>query len=213
MTINEFLEKYVDGYLLHDLRQLDQIDVAGDGNAGYPMLMTTLSGCELLGRLLTGRKKEHAFAHFWVEYLYPHEPHREEIARSVYVLARHGIAHLYVAKPGIMVTKRQPDLHLVSIHDRFWIDVTTLAADFESAYRQRAKARLLAKKGAPGLKALLDEYRKPEAAKALQELREHGRTPLPSVWQSLFVVNQSTASPSGGTFITFPNSPTVPAKP
>jgi hypothetical protein len=41
-TIKEPLSKYVDGYLMEDLASMAAIDKRGDGNVGYPMLMTIL---------------------------------------------------------------------------------------------------------------------------------------------------------------------------
>jgi len=54
MKIDEFLLRVVDGYLLHDLENMATFttQVGTVGAMGYPMLVSTLAGMELLGNLL-----------------------------------------------------------------------------------------------------------------------------------------------------------------
>ena len=49
MTLEELLTKYVDGYLMADLESMALVDKDGDGNIGYPMLMSIVPGCEPAG--------------------------------------------------------------------------------------------------------------------------------------------------------------------
>jgi hypothetical protein len=53
LTLGEFLERYVEGYLFADLQSMAAVKVpAGQyGALGYPMMMTALAGVELLGAL------------------------------------------------------------------------------------------------------------------------------------------------------------------
>jgi len=49
-----FLEKFVEGYLLSDLKTMAEIPAKdGPGNLGYPMVLAVFAGCELLGALRT----------------------------------------------------------------------------------------------------------------------------------------------------------------
>src|SRR5689334_14597119 len=57
MPIEEFLERFVEGYLFSDLRSLADIKLPGSasfGAAGYPMVASTMAGIELLGALTSG---------------------------------------------------------------------------------------------------------------------------------------------------------------
>jgi hypothetical protein len=54
MTLDDFLSRFVEGYLFEDLRSMAAIRLPEGvlyGAAGYPMVMTALSGVELLGML------------------------------------------------------------------------------------------------------------------------------------------------------------------
>jgi hypothetical protein len=56
MTIDDFLTKFVEGYLFHDLENMSNLKVLPaqvDGAAGYPIVATVMAGIELLGNLLT----------------------------------------------------------------------------------------------------------------------------------------------------------------
>ena len=57
MTLDQYLEQFIEGYLLEDLRSMAPIRAAKGkryGAVGYPMVMTVLSGIEILG-VLTSR--------------------------------------------------------------------------------------------------------------------------------------------------------------
>jgi hypothetical protein len=73
MTLDEFLERFVEGYLFEDLCSMAAIKLSDGqryGAVGYPMVMTTLAGVELLG-ILTATKRFHPnegddrFREFW----------------------------------------------------------------------------------------------------------------------------------------------------
>ena len=73
MTLDEYLERFIEGYLFEDLRSMASIKLAPGkkaGAVGYPMAMTALSGIEVLG-VLTSRASFHPkqgrlrFGEFW----------------------------------------------------------------------------------------------------------------------------------------------------
>ena len=65
-TLEEFLNQYVDRYLwetclLGNLASMAAINTGGDGSVGHPMVMSIVSRCELLGRLLFDKVNAEAF--------------------------------------------------------------------------------------------------------------------------------------------------------
>src|SRR5262245_27868124 len=79
MKVQEFLERFIDGYLLGDLRTMAQVPPppAGEyGACGFSMVLITLAGAELLGALVspTPFNPYHGsryFERFWKEFMYP----------------------------------------------------------------------------------------------------------------------------------------------
>jgi hypothetical protein len=108
MTTEDFLNQFVDGYLLGDLQSMADIPPKpGYGNVGYPLVLSTLTGCELIGGLLSDSTWTHRsrdarkhFAYFWNSHLYPGRD--SELAGALYQLLRNGIAHCFAAKPFIL---------------------------------------------------------------------------------------------------------------
>lgn len=150
MTLDEFIERFIEGYLFHDLREMAKIRVPNYGGCGYPMVMTTLAGIELLG-VLTSEKDyseqhgDNRFREFWQRYLYPTSPRRQAMADLMYQLVRNGLAHTYMTKPGFVVTKGYDGRHLSKTsgdEEIIVIDALTLAEDFELAYTQRVKLKM-----------------------------------------------------------------------
>jgi hypothetical protein len=160
MEIDAFLERYVDGYLLSDLAAMAPLQVpAGQpGSLGYPMVMTTLSGIELLGVLTSAARfsrssGEARFCEFWGSYLYPGSDRR--LAEAVYGLVRHGLAHSFMTKPLILVTKcwhgghlTKPDAPYELLIDALWfadhfkVAYTRVRAAMDTAMEERMQARL-----------------------------------------------------------------------
>jgi hypothetical protein len=149
MTIDHFLERFVEGYLFGDLRSMADIKLRDGeeyGAVGYPMVMTALAGVELFGALTSAepytRWKGHdrRFRAFWRDYLYPNLP--PKTADVVYALVRNGLAHIHLAKPLVMVTKHRDPRHLigrVAEDQKLTIDALTLADDLHRAYQRRVK--------------------------------------------------------------------------
>lgn len=144
-----FLEHDIEGYLFHDLRVMQAATVppeAPGGGLGYPLLMTSLAGIELLGAVLsTGpfdtRHGRDYFKDYWQRFLYPGRPPGPEVD-IVYQLARHGIAHNFLLKGPLGVTKGEPAHHLKRAGSRFLIDAATLADHLIDSYENRVKPHL-----------------------------------------------------------------------
>lgn len=135
-----FLRENMDDYLFRDLDSMLSVAPTrwnDGGGLGYPIVMACCSGIELLGQIMSLRDVDGpiAFSHFWSQYLYPSDEHREEIAKGVYEAARHGIAHLFLLKHSLRVVLKNPIYHLRN-DDRgsFYVDAAQLASDLRTAY-------------------------------------------------------------------------------
>jgi hypothetical protein len=168
MTLDEYLTQFVEGYLLEDLHSMASITLAPGkqhGAVGYPMVMTALSGIEVLG-VLTARTKfspdngAARFRDFWRQYVYADRPAFQRLDALVYEMVRHGLAHSYLAKPMIRVTKHKDPNHLCRVNDSVLVlDALTLADDFEKAY-------------ADGLRPKIEGEFKANMEQRFQEFRE-----------------------------------------
>jgi hypothetical protein len=114
MTLTDFLEKFLDGYLLEDLCSMEGYQLAADrkaGALGYPIVMTVCSGIEMLGTLSFDASRvskddgQQYFRYFWRTWMYPNDQSRQKLDDPMYRLVRHGIAHIFQAKPRIIVTR------------------------------------------------------------------------------------------------------------
>ncbi|NCS31962.1 hypothetical protein GW793_00540 [bacterium] len=154
MKPSEFLDKFIDGYLLCDLKQMakcqpDEADTAG--GAGYPMVMTVLSGIEILGYLLIPNEDEYnysaGFAYFkeyWNNYLSEVNENYSHLASIFYKLLRHGLAHTFISKHGIQITKNtRRSLFLDLENKQLIMDCVVFYWDFEKSYLNQAKSELL----------------------------------------------------------------------
>lgn len=152
--VRQFLKRVIDGYLLADLDNMAGIRVQGDGNCGYPMVMSVLAGMELLGALTfphpfdpdkaraEGKDvgKEH-FGWYWKHFL-AQTPGttsgystRGDMSGLIRTLIRNGLAHVFLAKPGIEVRKAEPALHMTSqAPGTLFVDCTQFATDFRRSY-------------------------------------------------------------------------------
>jgi hypothetical protein len=151
MVLDEYLQEFIEGYLLEDLHAMAQIELAPGkrhGAVGYPMVMPVLSGIEVLG-VLTSRAKfsenngAARFGEFWRQYMYPERPALQRLDTLVYDMVRHGLAHSFLAKPMVRVTKHRDSLHLSrTSSDVFVLDALTFADEFETAYHQRLRPEI-----------------------------------------------------------------------
>ncbi len=151
MAIDDFLKRFVEGYLLHDLESMSKITLpAGqnDGAAGYPIIATVLAGMELLGNILMPNtddfdpknKSNDYFLNYWDNYFARQYPQYTGLGRVFRQLARNGIAHTFVAKPGIFVEKgtyRQTSID--TTRQEIYIDCNVFYKEFEDSYIRLAK--------------------------------------------------------------------------
>ena len=160
MTLDEYLSRYVEGYLFEDLKSMYAVRL-GDGKiyggVGYPMVATTLAGIELLGVLtsktkFTGWHGNKRFRDYWQTFLYPGFPARRPLANAIYQLVRNGLAHTYTPKPAFIVTKEHNGRHMSWYNEFFWIDALTFADELIESYSQRVKPQL----SAPSFKKRMD---------------------------------------------------------
>ncbi|MHB1134257.1 MAG: hypothetical protein ACYC4L_17955 [Chloroflexota bacterium] len=153
IALRTFFTDYVDGYLFEDLRSMHEFTLPPErktGGLGYTMLLTILAGMELLGYLLynktyTPRPDLGAthFEEYWTRYL-SHEVDKygdREVAMIVRSSLRNGIAHVFLAKPGIEVKRGDPRRHMTrgSESGRFIIDPDSLFEDFKRSYNSRVR--------------------------------------------------------------------------
>lgn len=151
MTIEAFLKRFVDGYLLHDLESMANITLpAGqeDGAVGYPMVSTTLAGIELLGGLISKDKETFDpfkgglyFSDYWDRCLVKVNKHYLGLGRLFKQLIRNGLAHNFITKPRILVVKSSnPSIVGESIsydlgRGALVVDCVGFYKDFEKSYR------------------------------------------------------------------------------
>lgn len=153
-TIQEFLERHVDGYLIHDLRRMSDIKEFenGHGACGYPMLMAILSGIELIGILNSPKKitedlfhhnSESFFKEGWNKLFIDNTQYSREPTREIFrKLLRNGLAHMYLSKPNIGVTKSDSEAHLQSEDGMFFVHPIIFFKDFEDAYEKIKQSML-----------------------------------------------------------------------
>ena len=150
MDSKEFFEKIIDGYLFHDLASMvGDVDTTGEGGGvGYPMLQTIASGIELFGAIISkntfdpsgGRANEH-HSNYWK--ILSKVNSRYLIFQDLFrALIRNGVAHMYIPKGPIIVTKWNHTSHLYRdkvtrdgiTYDGYIVDVLSLHDDFKQSY-------------------------------------------------------------------------------
>src|SRR6266404_1338929 len=165
IDVDKFFENCIDGYLFSDLENmmtLGPIPKKKAGAVGYPILMTIMSGMELLGTLMqevvlstyaNGSIKtgEDQFVQFWNNYLVKTNNKYKNMGSSVYNLARHGLAHQSMAKTGVIVTKQGDDPEYQMMIDKnsfennavylLNINVIKLFNDFKESYKTFSEQR------------------------------------------------------------------------
>jgi len=153
MNIDDFLEVNVEGYLLNDLENMAnyRICTSSYGELGYPLIVSTIAGMELLGGLLSHNtfdknKGDSYFREYWKNYLGQNTRYRnrENFIDIVYQLVRHGIAHGFIVKPGILIVKNNPQKHLSyqieNTTKALIIDAVEFYKDFKDSYCNHVKS-------------------------------------------------------------------------
>lgn len=155
MTVDEFLTRHVDRFLLDDLETMAGLPAdTGPGTLGVPMVLTVFAGCELLGGMLSSGTKRTAFVSYWVERLYPGADRAG--AEALYRLVRDGVGHAFIATPGLRVTRTRDERHLTRDGDAFVIDALTLHDDFRAS--DALVRREMVERGQPALFELIAWY-------------------------------------------------------
>jgi hypothetical protein len=212
--LEAFLRHNVEGYLFGDLREMQKIEV------GYPLLMTTFAGIELMGALLSSNPfQAHSrgadyFKSYWKGYLYPNLTDSEMIGGVLYQLMRHGIAHGFVLKGPIGVVRNEPVIHLRrDTSGIIYVDAVRLADDFMASYSVYVKP-LVTSDTATGATSIgqrlaeMDSAYQAQASK-LSPLSAFAFGPIAetaAISQSITPNNPSTIGPSG------PSGPTFGSK-
>lgn len=153
--LDEFLDMYVDGYLLTDLMRIKE-KVPSDmhpGNAAYLMTGAICSGIELLGTLTTEQttipacdtcarpeqiRNRFPFEHYCKNYLAKVDSRYAALGPVVRELIRNGIAHSFATKGKIGITRigHKEDTHLVRMTEEGFIVINAdyFFEDFRRAY-------------------------------------------------------------------------------
>ncbi len=149
MDVEDFLKKVVEGYLLHDLESMAKVTTppGTDGALGYSMMATTLAGIELLGSLLLPNtdpydpnKGNTYFLDYWDNYLVKEQPAYTGLGSLFRKLLRHGIAHIFVAKPGIFIEKGSGRrVTIDTTRQELYIDCNVFFDDFRKSYFKKVK--------------------------------------------------------------------------
>jgi hypothetical protein len=144
IEIKKFLSHYIEGYLFGDLKKMAQIkaDKNGYGGVGFPMIMTTLSGMEILGNIVLDSEDtfdkgqgENYFLNYWNNYLSRSDLKYKGFGSLFYHLMRHGLAHTFLTKQGILVYKKSlPTPHINNDTKTLQVDCLTLYKDFRDSY-------------------------------------------------------------------------------
>ena len=187
MTFDAYLEQFIEGYLLEDLNSMAPISLAEVkryGAVGYPMVMTVLSGVELLGVLtsratFTPANGAARFGEYWRNYMYPARPAAQRLDSLMYDFIRHGLAHLFMTKPMIRVTKyRDPGhLHRSPKSDVICVDALILADEFAEAYWSRLRPNVTGSLRA-NMEARFTEIRQAHWQERQEKMHEVAKVPL-----------------------------------
>jgi hypothetical protein len=150
VSIDDFLERLVEGYMLEDLEMMSKESLPEGkryGAVGYPMMTTILSGMELLGGLLLPskqsfdpRKGRVNFLNFWDHYFAKRYPDYAGLGNLMYNLIRHGVAHTFVAKHGIIIHKFSGQPLLINTDkEEVYIDPNVFYKEFKETYNKMIK--------------------------------------------------------------------------
>jgi hypothetical protein len=146
--LDDFLAHNIDGYLMYDLRTM-QVDDADGKGVGFPLLMSTCAGIEFLGALLSSNsfntfgKGYVYFGDYWKSALYPAPSPYTGFGDPTYQLVRHGIAHTFLLKGDVGVTRNDPGSHFKRDSTGIlMIHAVQLARDFIDSYEHRVKSHL-----------------------------------------------------------------------
>lgn len=147
--LNEYLDKYVKGYLIGDLERMMDLEyhsaaVGTNGELGYACLLVISVGMELLGSLLSGKRGKSALDSFWTVFQgQVSDKYTDSIRDMFWVAIRCKLAHMYILTNQIRTERKGlSSKHLQQINGQTYIDGETLFKDFCNVY-EIIKAKLL----------------------------------------------------------------------
>lgn len=128
INIDEFLSQFIEGYLFSDIENMLKIKLTKNqtsGACGYPIIMSILSGMELLGALLDDEnfnrnnkgkwenKGNKYFDNYWNQCFSSNNKIYKinNICELVRKLIRHGLAHNFITKPDILIYQNNKEKH------------------------------------------------------------------------------------------------------
>lgn len=148
MDLGEFFKKHVEDNLLGDLDVMTKKsqENSGNGKGGlcYPIIISILSGIELLGWIsygkhgkFDGRKGSKYFRHYWDNFLVPVNSRYAGLSGLIRSSARNGIAHTYTTTSVYVDSKNECKNECIKISldkRQLYIDCLTLYVDFKQSY-------------------------------------------------------------------------------
>ena len=141
VSLDEILTVVIEGYLFGDLASIrSKTTLERLGSCGYPIVMSILTGCELLGALTTDDNSR--IEHYWRRYMARINPKYDHLAKIAVTVCRHGIAHRFLTYAGVEVTRDAPDGHLRRERDTLVFDCLELDTDFRRSYEEHAKPEI-----------------------------------------------------------------------
>lgn len=130
----------LDCYLIEDIKTLiNDIDEKKCGGCGYPLFLTLVSACELMGRLLSGKNKKTGFNHFITNYLHDYI----DVKDVIWDAGRNSAAHLFFTSYHIVLQGSGPNFEIKN--DRLKLNIKAFATSFISGY-EKAKKHILSSK-------------------------------------------------------------------
>lgn len=145
MNIIDFFKHYVEGYIFGDLEAIASLGGRKYGGAGFPMILTSLSGMELLGNLLFPSEDEFDemkgrdyFLNYWDNYFSETYPKYKGLGPLFYKLMRHGIAHNFLTKPGVYISKNSSWQTEIKLDTKeILIDCIVFYREFKFSYESK----------------------------------------------------------------------------
>jgi hypothetical protein len=122
--ITEFFARYVDGWLLSDIRYCaDQ-----EKNMSFTVATLVLNAVDFLGSLCAGKRASRtAFEQFLQKYM----PTYQNV--DLYKTYRCGLVHQYFPKDQHGIVWNKPGVHLINVDGRHVLNAQSLVADLEKA--------------------------------------------------------------------------------
>jgi len=144
IPVANVLESVIEGWLLGDLESMaTEITPKKMGAVGYPMVMSVLSGSELLGALTSDVSQTNRIPAYWENFLVRIDLRYGHLGDIASELARNGIAHSYLSHLGVVVTRGAGDRHLSLEGDEVVFDCLELHAHFRRSYEEYARSYIL----------------------------------------------------------------------